>query len=97
MADLAGQNGPLECWCCGRPHPARELVRLGSHPEVAVCLECAHFLHRRARRQQDETHPSAGSRLRRASESARSAVVERGWHRHPLIGGPLRWFGRHLP
>lgn len=26
------------CWCCGGIFPQSELVRLGQHPEVGVCL-----------------------------------------------------------
>src|SRR5207249_3782151 len=36
---------PLACWCCGSAYHEADLVRLGSHPEVGVCLRCAHFLH----------------------------------------------------
>ena len=37
------------CWCCGASCPESDLVRLGAHPAVGVCVDCAHFLHRRAR------------------------------------------------
>lgn len=35
------------CWCCGGEFPEAELVRLGQHPEVGVCLACANWLRRR--------------------------------------------------
>jgi len=37
------------CWCCGRITAEDALVRLGSHPEVGICVNCAHVLRRRAR------------------------------------------------
>ena len=40
------ENGMLRCWCCGQLRPADRMIHLDSHPEVAVCLACAHFLHR---------------------------------------------------
>jgi hypothetical protein len=50
-AAAAGSDAaePLECWCCGSASQEAELVRLGRHPEVGVCLRCAHFLHQQAR------------------------------------------------
>ena len=40
-------HGMVRCWC-GHQRPADHVVYLGSHPDVAVCLGCAHFLHQRA-------------------------------------------------
>jgi hypothetical protein len=71
----------LQCWCCGTAYEESDLVRLGSHPEVAVCLACAHYLHLQARGRED----------------ARRLVIRRGWQRNRVIGAPLRWLGRHLP
>jgi hypothetical protein len=34
-ADSSGDEA--DCWCCGQRYPNERLVRLGSHPEVAVC------------------------------------------------------------
>jgi hypothetical protein len=36
------------CWCCGTDYPDAELVRLGQHPEVGVCVQCTHLLRQRA-------------------------------------------------
>ena len=38
-------DGQVTCWCCGSSQSELSVVRLGDHPEVAVCLRCAHFLH----------------------------------------------------
>lgn len=40
--------GPVPCWSCGRRQLESAVVRLADHPEVAVCLPCAHLLHERA-------------------------------------------------
>jgi len=87
----------IECWCCGRRQPVGSVVRLGNHPEVGVCLRCAHFLHQQAWNREDALHPSVGSWLRDALRSARHAVIQHGWHQRPVIGRPLRWLGQHLP
>jgi hypothetical protein len=83
-----------DCWCCGTRHPEIGLVRLGEHPEVAVCHDCAHYLHRRARRLRAT---GVTRRLHAAAGTVRDAVVERGWHEHRRIGPGLRWLDRHLP
>jgi hypothetical protein len=88
---------PVECWCCGSTYPESELVRLGSHPEVGVCLRCAHFLHQLARSREDAQHPSLAGRVRDQLRSARRIVVRRRWHEMPVIGKPLRGLGRHVP
>jgi len=88
---------PLECWCCGSGYPESQLVRLGSHPEVGVCLRCAHFLHRQARGREDALRRSPASRLRDGLRSAQALVTRRRWHQKPFIGRPLRWLGRRLP
>jgi hypothetical protein len=83
------------CWCCGRRKP--DVVRLGNHPEVAVCLDCAHVLHQRARAREDELRPSSGARVRDTLRAARGLVIRHGWHERPLIGPLLRRLGRRLP
>jgi hypothetical protein len=40
--DACGENG---CWCCGGEYAASDLVTLGAHPEVHVCVDCARSLH----------------------------------------------------
>jgi hypothetical protein len=56
----------LDCWCCGSGSDEAQLIRLSRHPQVAVCLRCAHFLHRQARGREALQRPSIGARLRAA-------------------------------
>jgi hypothetical protein len=65
---------------------------LGNHPEVGVCVNCVHFLRRRAR---DLQATAMRGRLRDAADSIRSEVMARGWHQRPVIGPALRWLNRH--
>lgn len=44
------------CWCCGRVTAEDALVRPGNHPEVGICINCVHFLGRRARDYQANRH-----------------------------------------
>jgi hypothetical protein len=85
------------CWCCDAEYPEAELVRLGQHPEVGVCLRCARWLQRRAMQRYDEQHPSSAARLRGGIQAVRAAVVRKGWHRRGRLGIMLRWIDRHLP
>jgi hypothetical protein len=96
-ATAANQAEVVECWCCGQQHLADRLVRLCSHPEVAVCLGCAHFLHRQAGQREDALRPSIATRLRDTLRGARHVVMDHGWHQRRVIGRPLRWLGRYLP
>ena len=89
--------GVVECWCCGQRSSADSAVRLGNHPEVAVCLRCAHYLHQQARAREDALRPSIASRLRDELRRERRLVMDRQWHQRPVIGRPLRWLGRYLP
>lgn len=41
--------GAPGCWCCGDQTVQASLVRLGEHPEVAVCFRCVRVLARRKR------------------------------------------------
>jgi hypothetical protein len=72
-------------------------MRLGNHPEVAVCLGCAHFLHQQARGLEDAVRPSPAGRVRDALRTARRFVIQHGWHQKPVIGSLLRRLGRHTP
>lgn len=85
------------CWCCGGGFPEPELVRLGEHPEVGVCLRCARWLWRRAVRRRDELRPSVAGRLRGCVHVVREAVIRRGWHERGALGVFLRWLDRYLP
>jgi hypothetical protein len=85
------------CWCCGQPRPESAVVRLGGHPEVAVCLRCAHFLHRQARDREDAVRPSPAAGIRNRLRAGRRLVMRRGWHHLPVIGAVLRRLGSRLP
>jgi hypothetical protein len=90
-------DGPVECWCCGSAGPEGTVVRLGNHPEVAVCLRCARFLHLQARAREDAVRTSPAARARDALRAGRRFVIQHGWHRMPVIGAVLRRLGRHTP
>ena len=94
-ASEAGRG--FECWCCGRRGEPDSVVHLGNHPEVTVCLPCAHFLHQRARGLEDAVRHSPGARVRDGLRALRSLVIRRGWHEKPGIGRFLRWLGTHTP
>ncbi|MCA1675072.1 MAG: hypothetical protein LC799_23750 [Actinobacteria bacterium] len=87
----------MGCWCCGTEYPEADLVRLGQHPEVGVCLGCARWLQRRAVLRYGERHPSPIARLRAGVNAVRSAVVRKGWHERGVLGAVLRWIDRRLP
>lgn len=89
-----GQAEQSSCWCCGRKFPEDALVHLGSHPEVGICINCVHFLRRRAR---DHQATVMRQRLRGAAEKVRGEVMARGWHQHPVAGPALRWLNQHVP
>jgi len=89
-----GQPGESLCWCCGGTRSENALVRLGSHPEVGICLDCVHFLRRRAL---DHRATIMRRRLRDVAESIRGEVMRRELHQRPVIGPGLRWLNRHLP
>ena len=94
---LEESDGLVRCWCCGRRRPAESVVHLGSHPEVAVCIGCAHFLHQQARSMEDAQRPSAAARARDGVRAVRRLVIARRWHEKPGIGPALRWLGARLP
>lgn len=88
---------PSRCWCCGRPVAADQAVRLGNHPEVAVCVRCARSIGKWGREIEDRGRSGPGVRARDGLRGVRKAVVRRGWHNAPIFGGPLRWLGKRLP
>jgi hypothetical protein len=97
VTTAAGALDQASCWCCGTVRGPEDLVRLGAHPEVAVCLRCAHTLHHRAQAREDEQRPSVGARARDVLRAGRGMVVRRGWHRMPVVGPVLRRLGPRLP
>lgn len=90
-------DGSVGCWCCGTTDDAHQMVHLGNHPEVHLCLRCAHFVHQQAWQIEDDgkTGPAAFARDR--LRNLRAQVVHRGWHQNRFIGGKLRWLGKYLP
>lgn len=93
----SGESDLAECWCCGTRQQETSVVHLGNHPEVAVCLRCAHFLHQQASGREDALRPSPAGRARDGLRKLRRMVMRHGWHQQPFIGRPLRWLGKHLP
>ena len=45
-------------------------------------------------RGEDARRRSLSARARDQLRAARQVVIRRGWHRNPVIGGPLRWLGQ---
>ncbi|HVQ93637.1 MAG TPA: hypothetical protein VMU51_21550 [Mycobacteriales bacterium] len=86
-----------ECWCCGATFAEPDLVRLGQHPEVGICLGCAQYLYRRRTERLDHTKPSLAAEVRNMIRAVRAAVVARGWADRPVLGRILRRIDRHLP
>ena len=96
-AALDETDGRARCWCCGARRPPDAVIRLGDHPEVALCFRCAHWAHLQARSREDAVRPTPARRVRDALRAGRREVVRRGWHRRPVIGPLLHWLGRRLP
>jgi hypothetical protein len=86
-----------ECWCCGRVEDRDRMVHLGIHPEVAVCVRCAHTISKWAWEIEDRARTGLAVRARDRSRAIRTSVVARGWHRNRFTGPALRWLGKYLP
>ncbi|GAA1604919.1 hypothetical protein [Kribbella catacumbae] len=97
VAEETFQPSVPVCWCCGGEFDDRDLVRLGAHPEVGVCVGCAKYLQRRAAEREDELRPSRGARARAVVRRVRGRVVGRGWHELPVVGRVLRRIDKYLP
>src|SRR5215204_3351465 len=48
-------DAPPGCWCCGYRAVRVSLLRLGEHPEVAVCFRCVKVLAKRKREMERRT------------------------------------------
>jgi hypothetical protein len=88
---------PAQCWCCGAIDEPERLVHLGNHPEVVLCIGCAHSVSKWAWAIEDRTKTGPLAMARDGFRAVRRDVIRRGWHRSPLVGGPIRWIGRRLP
>ena len=95
-ADGDGEGG-VGCWCCGATDLPSRMVQLGNHPEVYLCLRCAHFVHQQAWQIEDEVSSRPTALVRDRVRILRAVVIRRGWHRSRFVGGGLRWLGRYLP
>jgi hypothetical protein len=87
------------CWCCGRHYPEDRLIRLGTRPEAAVCIQCAKFLGRRAREQNDVVRGNRGlaARGRVVFKTGRDVVIRHGWQHGHISGPVLRWVDKFMP
>lgn len=83
-----------ECWCCGETVGVEALTRLGLHPEVAICRNCAHDLDRRSG---DRSSRPARAVFRRLGDRVRDEVMARGWHQRAHLGPLLRRINRRSP
>jgi hypothetical protein len=90
-------DGQVQCWCCDLRDPPDQMVHLGSHPEVTLCLRCAHFVHQQAWQIEDEGERGPAAFARDQFRNLRAVVIRRGWHHNKVIGGKLRWLGKYLP
>jgi hypothetical protein len=88
---------PSACWCCGAIDAPERMVHLGNHPEVALCLGCARWAAKEAWAIADQGRTGPVVRARDRFRAIRRGVVDRGWHRNRVFGGPLRWIGKRLP
>jgi len=86
-----------ECWCCGCIDDPTRMVHLGNHPEVSLCVRCAHSVSKWAWEIEDQSKTGPLVMARDRFRAVRRGVIRRGWHRSPLVGGPLRWIGKRLP
>jgi hypothetical protein len=85
----------VECWCCGTV--GDRMVHLGNHPEVALCLRCAHWASKQAWELEDRERSGPLVAARDKLRSARRTVMQHGWQHNRIVGGPLRWLGKRLP
>ena len=90
-------DGDVECWCCGTIDAPNQMVHLGSHPGVHLCLGCAHFVHQQAWEVEDECRRGVAALARDRIRNLRAEVIRRGWHHNKFISGPLRRLDRYLP
>ncbi len=90
-------NENVPCWCCDMSDVPDRMVHLGNHPEVNLCLRCAHFVHQQAWEIEDEGNGGPAAFARDRFRNLRAEVIRRGWHQNRFIGGKLRWLGKYLP
>lgn len=81
MTGEATGNEPVTtvCWCCGEARGEGELVRLGSHDEVALCEVCLDWLRERRA-------AGRGDRLHRAVPILATSDVARALQHYAALG-----------
>ena len=90
-------DGDVQCWCCDTTDAADQMVHPGNHPEVHLCLRCAHYVHQQAWTIEDRQRRGPATAARNTFRDVRAEVIRRGWHQNRVIGGRLRWLGKYLP
>jgi hypothetical protein len=73
------------------------MVHLANHPEVALCRPCARWAAKQAWEIEDRDKIGVLRMMRDRVRHLRRGLIDRNWHRLPVIGRPLRWLGRHVP
>jgi hypothetical protein len=91
------ERNPSQCWCCGAIEDPAKLVRLGNHPEVAVCIRCAHSLSKWAWEIEDRGRSGLAPPARDGIRRLRKTVVAHGWHENKVVACGLRWLRRFTP
>jgi hypothetical protein len=86
-----------QCWCCGSVDGSDRMVHLGDHPEVHLCLGCAHFVHQRAWQIEDRGKRGPAALARDRVRTLHAGAMRRGWLQNRYVGGRLRWLSKHLP
>jgi hypothetical protein len=86
-----------ECWCCGAITAPTRVVHLGNHPEVALCIRCAHSVSKWAWEIEDQSKTGPLVMARDRFRMLRRDVIRRGWQHNAVFGGPIRWIGKRLP
>lgn len=86
-----------ECWCCGTVGEPAGMVHLGNHPEVAMCVRCAYWAAKQAWQLEDRGKGGPLVFARDQLRGLRRLVVQHGWQHNPVLRGPIRWLGKHLP
>jgi len=82
-------EGNVECWCCDTIDAPDRMVNLSNHPEVHLCLQCAHYVHQQAWVIEDEGKRGPAALIRDRFRNLRAGVIRRGWHQNRFIGGKL--------
>lgn len=90
-------EGNVSCWCCDTVDAPSRMVQLGNHPEVHLCLQCAHYVHQQAWEIEDDGKQGPAAFARNRLRNLRAEVIRREWHHNRHFGGALRWLGKYLP